>query len=357
MNNLPIFQYLFDQIETPFLQSVDTMVSAFIRYAAAPLQTALVLYIALTGLLMMRGQSGEPTSGLIGRMVKLCIVAWFATNGSVYSTWVQNFFLNVLPNDVIQAITTAGNGNATINANSFDAIWKQSFEAGLRVWRLLDYWDLGEEIVIVIFWAAGLVACITAFAIWFLSHVILGLFIIIGPLVIGLVLFPATRSIFERWIGAMISCVILQIVTVILVALTLQVRRHGDPEDHVFQRRQPIRAARHPLRRGVLLPVCGDHHLSASRLRHRSLWRPAFPFGRHRAEHRRGKQADGHERFVGWSRDGSRPRVVAQRQSEAGYDRLPGGLFPAARPLPPTSNDDPFRSPLRQPSPKARNKT
>lgn len=223
MNNLPIFQYLFDQIETPFLQSVDTMVSAFIRYAAAPLQTALVLYIALTGLLMMRGQSGEPTSGLIGRMVKLCIVAWFATNGSVYSTWVQNFFLNVLPNDVIQAITTAGNGNATINANSFDAIWKQSFEAGLRVWRLLDYWDLGEEIVIVIFWAAGLIACITAFAIWFLSHVILGLFIIIGPLVIGLVLFPATRSIFERWIGAMISCVILQIVTVILVALTLQV--------------------------------------------------------------------------------------------------------------------------------------
>ena len=46
MNNLQIFQYLFDQIETPFLQSVDAMVNAFISYAAAPLQTALVLYIA-----------------------------------------------------------------------------------------------------------------------------------------------------------------------------------------------------------------------------------------------------------------------------------------------------------------------
>ena len=118
--------------------------------------------------------------------MKLCIVAWFATNGSVYTTWVQNFFLTVLPDDIIQAIVTAGNGNATINANSFDTIWKQSFEAGLRVWRLLDYWDFGEEIVIVIFWAAALVACITAFVVWFLSHVILWLFIIIGPLVLGL---------------------------------------------------------------------------------------------------------------------------------------------------------------------------
>lgn len=223
MNNLQIFQYLFDQIETPFLQSVGAMVNALISYAAAPLQTALVLYIAATGILMIRGQASEPASGLVGRAIRFCLVAWFATNGSVYTTWVQNFFLTVLPDDIIHAVVASGNGNATINANSFDTIWKQSFEAGLRVWKLLDYWDFGEEVVIIIFWAAALVACITAFLVWFLSHVILGLFIIIGPLVIPLALFPATRAIFERWIGSMISCVILQIVTVILVALTLQV--------------------------------------------------------------------------------------------------------------------------------------
>ena len=223
MNSLQIFQYLFDQIETPFLQSVGTLVNALVSYAAAPLQTALVIYIATTGILMMRGQAGEPAGGLVGRAFKLCLVAWFATNGSVYVAWVQDFFLTVLPGDITRAVSSAGNGNATINANSFDSIWQQSFQAGLRVWKLLDYWDFGEEVVIIVFWAAALLACIVAFFIWFVSHVILGLFIIVGPLVLGLVLFPATRAIFERWIGSMISCIILQVVTVIMVTLTLQV--------------------------------------------------------------------------------------------------------------------------------------
>lgn len=230
MQNLQIFQYLFDEIETPFLQSVGTTVSTLSSYAAAPLQTALVLYIALTGILMMRGHANEAVGGLLGRVIKFSVVLWFATNGSVYSTWVQEFFLTVLPTDITRAVSNSGSGNAVINANSFDTAWRQAFEAGLRVWKLLDYWDIGEEIVIILFWGAALVACIAAFAIWFLSHVILGLFIMIGPLVLGLVLFPATKAIFERWIGAMISCVILQVVTVILLTLTLQV------EDALIQR-------------------------------------------------------------------------------------------------------------------------
>ena len=222
MNNTPIFQYLFDQIESPFLQSVGALVAGLISYAAAPLQVALVLYIALTGILIMRGQGGEAVSGLLGRCIKFSIVAWFATNGSVYATWVQNFFLTVLPNDITQAVTRASN-TGPISANSFDAVWNAAFQAGLSVWKLLDYWDVGEEIVIIAFWVSAILACIVAFAIWFLSHVILGLFIVIGPLMLGLVLFPVTKPIFERWIGAMISCVILQVLTVVIVSLTLRV--------------------------------------------------------------------------------------------------------------------------------------
>ena len=247
MQELRIFQYIFDELETPFLQSISAIVSALISYAAAPIQTALVLYIALTGILMMRGQGGQASSDVIGRMVKLAIVVWIATNGSVYTTWVQEFFLTVLPNDINKAVSNAGNGGATIDANTFDTVWKQAFEAGLRVWRLLDYWDLGEIMVIVLFWLSALIACIAAFAIWFLSHVILGLFIIIGPLVLGLVLFPATKAIFERWIGAMISCVILQVITVIMVTLTLRV------EDMIVQKILNFRGVNQFAQMGTLL--------------------------------------------------------------------------------------------------------
>ena len=229
MQDFQIFKYMFDEIETPFLLSVGLTVSRLIAYAATPIQTALVLYIALTGILMMRGQANEAVGGLIGRVIKFSIVLWFSTNGSVYTTWVQKFFLTTLPNELTAAVSNSGNGNTGINANSFDTAWRQAFEAGLRVWKLLDSWDFGEQIVVVLFWGAALATCITAFAIWFLSHVILGLFIAIGPLLLGLVLFPVTKPIFERWIGAMISCVILQVVTVILLTTVLQV------EDVVIQ--------------------------------------------------------------------------------------------------------------------------
>jgi len=222
MGNVQIFGYIFDQIETPLLATISALVTALVSYAATPLQTALVLYVALTGLLILRGQGGEVMSGFVGRAIKLCIVAWFATNGSLYSTWVQDFFFTVLPNDITNAVVTASN-SMTINANSFDTIWAQSYQAGLTVWKLLDYWDVGEEIIIAVFWFVAMISCIVAYTIWFLSHVILGLFIAIGPLLVGLVLFPATKPIFERWIGAMISCVILQVVTVLMVALTVKV--------------------------------------------------------------------------------------------------------------------------------------
>lgn len=221
MNPIAIFQYIFDQIETPLLASVSSIVSTLISYASAPVQTALVIYVALTGLMVMRG-SGESMSGLLGRAVKLSLIAWFATNGSVYAEWVQQFFLTTLPTDITNALSGVSGGSA-VGANSFDAIWNKAFASGLQVWKLLGTFDIGESIVVVVFWAAAMLACVLTFAIWFLSHVLLALFVAVGPLLIGLVLFPATRAIFERWIGAMISCVLLQVFTVIMVTLTLGV--------------------------------------------------------------------------------------------------------------------------------------
>jgi type IV secretion system protein VirB6 len=222
MNTWQVFQYIFDQIETPLLTSVGATVSALISYAAAPLQVALVIYIALTGILMVRGHSSEAVGGLLGRVIKLCLVAWLMTNGSAYTTWVQDFFLTTLPTDVTQAVANV-NGGGTIGANSFDMIWIKAFQAGLQVWKNLGNFDFGEEGVVILFWVAAMLACIVTYVIWFVSHVILALFICIGPLLVGLVLFPATRAIFERWIGAMISCVVLQVFTVIMLTLVTQV--------------------------------------------------------------------------------------------------------------------------------------
>ena len=223
MNGSAIFAYIQNQIETPLLDSLSQIVSALIAYAATPVQTSLVIYIALTGVLMLRGHATETATSLFSRLIKMTIVAMFATNGAVYTNWVSNFFLTVLPDDVTHAVATALNSQSAMTANSFDVILKSSFDAALQVWKLLDWYQMGEEIFVIAFIIIAAISCLITFAIWFISHVSLAIFIALGPLMIGLVLFPVTKPIFERWIGAMISCVIVQITTVILLTITLQV--------------------------------------------------------------------------------------------------------------------------------------
>lgn len=216
-----VFQTLYDQIEVPFLSSVAGLVQSFSDYARRPIQAAMVLYIVFVGLMMAGGKGGSANE-VMTHTLKLALIAWFATDATAYSTWVQQFFLVSLPADLANAVVTRAGGTAAPTAWAFDMIWQHSWEAGWSAWKQLSVADLGEEIVVVLFWMAALISVGLAFAIWMMSQIVLALYIIIGPLLIGLALFSATRSIFARWIGGMVSSVLLQVGILILLALTLR---------------------------------------------------------------------------------------------------------------------------------------
>lgn len=215
-----VFTYIVDQVETPLVTAVSDVTSALLSFASAPLQVALVLYVALTGVLILRGYHQELASTLISRMIAMGLVVFVLTGAGIYQQFVYDFFFTTLPTDLTQAVSGVG---APVTANSFDQVWLKAWRAGLEVWRTLAWDDLAEKFVIILFWGAGILSTVLTFAIWLISRVLLALYIAVGPLLVALVLFPATRSIFERWIGSMISCVILQVVTVVLLAIILTV--------------------------------------------------------------------------------------------------------------------------------------
>lgn len=219
-----VFAYIVSQVETPLVSAVSEVVNAFLSFVAAPLKIALVLYIALTGILILRGEAGETSSVLIGRFIKLGLVVWVLTGSGIYQQYVYDFFFTALPQALANALTSSGATNA-VDANTFDAVWIKAWRAGLEVWRTLNWTDIGEQFIVILLWAAAIISTVFAFAIWLISRVLLALYIALGPLLIGLVLFPATRAIFERWIGSLISCVILQITTVVLLYIVLSVEQ------------------------------------------------------------------------------------------------------------------------------------
>ncbi|WP_175654098.1 type IV secretion system protein [Methylobacterium radiotolerans] len=198
--------------------------SAFLSYVSTPLKLALVLYVALTGIGMIRGDISEPASVFLNRFVKLALVVWVLTGSGAYQQWVYDLFFDTLPKSLANALTSSGTGGE-VKADSFDHAWLTSWHAGLEVWNSLSWHDFGPEMTVILFWIASIMANVFCFAIWLISRVFLALYIAIGPLIVPLALFSPTQSIFERWIGAMISCVILQITTIVLLYITLDTEK------------------------------------------------------------------------------------------------------------------------------------
>ncbi|MBP2307500.1 hypothetical protein GBZ48_22095 [Azospirillum melinis] len=219
-----IFAYIVSQVETPLVDAVADVLTAFLIFVATPLRIALVLYIALTGLLVMRGEMTETGAVLFGRLLKMILVVWVITGAGIYQQYIHDLFFTTLPVSLANALTSSGTVS-TVNANSFDQVWLKAWRAGLEVWRTLGWSDIAEKAVVVLFWAAAILSTGFCFAIWLISRVILALYIALGPLLGPLVLFAATRAIFERWIGSLISCVILQITTIVLLYIVLSVEQ------------------------------------------------------------------------------------------------------------------------------------
>ena len=217
-----VFTYIVEQVETPLIATVSQVVTAFLNFAATPLQVGLVLYIALTGLMIIRGYQQEAAATLITRMIRMALVVWFVTGAGVYQQYVYDFFFTAVPTDLSNAVAGAG-GASAISANSFDVVWVKAWHAGLEVWKTLDLYDISEKLVVVLFWLAAILSTGLCFAIWLVSRVLLALYIAVGPLLVALALFPATSSLFERWIGSIISCIVLQISTLVLLFIILNV--------------------------------------------------------------------------------------------------------------------------------------
>lgn len=233
-----IFAYIVSQVETPLVSAVAEVMNAFLSFVGTPLKIALVLYIALTGILIIRGQTDEAGPALLGRFLKMGLVVWFLTGAGIYQQYVYDFFFQTLPQGLANALTSGG--VTTIDANTFDVVWSKALGAGVDVWRTLSWHDFLSQIIIVAFWIVSILSTVVAFAIWLISRVILALYIAIGPLLIGLVLFPATRAIFERWIGSLISCVILQITTIVLLFIILTVEQRVAGQIALMSETDPI---------------------------------------------------------------------------------------------------------------------
>ena len=224
-----VFEWMADQVEKPLGQTVSQLASQVQGDLRSPMTAAAVLYIVLIGLLVLSGKYAEAGPSLVGRMMRLAFIVWLSTSAAAYQTWVIGFFFETLPNAVTHAVGTGqGSGSAEI-----DNAWLQAWETALSMWQNADKADMGfsltaadswghaivGNILIVLFLFAALAFCTLCFLVWLASRFLLGMGLIFGPIMIAMALFPATKAVFEKWVGNLINQILLQGAVVVMLSI------------------------------------------------------------------------------------------------------------------------------------------
>lgn len=214
-----IFERTATELDTSLIEGMGVAVSAGLAWAAPQLKTGLMLYVAGFGLLMMYGRVDKGTfmTAIVRALAVTAIL-----KASNYDYYVRDLFFTDLPN----AIAAAMDGpRVTVNsADQFDRMWSAVMHYSAFINGQASGWDdiVNRSIV----WGlagANLIALGVCFGMWYIARGFMAIIICIGPWLIILYLWDATRGWVNEWIGKLVGFVVLQLAASILLRIVLSI--------------------------------------------------------------------------------------------------------------------------------------
>ena len=195
--------------------------SSTARVAAALEPAAIALgavYVMVWGYLMLTGRIEEPFSEGLKRILTLAVVLGAGLHMWLYNTLLVDTFYRA-PTELAAYVVGAPDPVKTL-----DTIWSRGGEVADRLYEKSSvyWWDsVGFCIVAVAVWTLVGLLCLYTMFLLALSSVALSVLLALGPLFIVLLLFGATRRLFEAWIAQLANYALITILTVMVAALML----------------------------------------------------------------------------------------------------------------------------------------
>lgn len=217
----PLFAPFQQQFEMGINAAVSSVVTSALGAVAPELTTALVIFIIIQGMLISFRRY-DYWMGLTNIARATCVA--LLLSAGYYATWIQSPFMTTIPNWIAHVVN--GGSGPLAGAQQFDAVLSATDHFAAGILQQATLWDVGARIDIGLATLADLIALGIAFVIWELASLMMGLVVCLGPFVLIGMLFSATRSITQQWIGKMIGLLVLQL----MIAVLLQVIISGNDE-------------------------------------------------------------------------------------------------------------------------------
>ena len=211
------FQNVATAFDSNLISAINNVINSGLTFARPQVRAAATLFILISGWLVLTGRMDKNV--LAGRVLRIMAVAALLTSATTFNTYVRDLFLTEIPNKVGAALT---GGNTFAPAAQFDALWAATQRMAATVLAEANgYTQLGERLAIRLFMGISFVALVIIFLMWVIARVVMGMVIALGPFLIGLYLFDATRPFVDRWVGKLVSLTLVQLSIGVMLQLLM----------------------------------------------------------------------------------------------------------------------------------------
>lgn len=212
------FQSIAQAYDQNLMAGVNAVINNGLAWARPQVRAGATLYVLITGYLVLVGRLDK--SVLASRIIRVVALAALLTSAATFNSVVRDLFLTTIPTTVGAALTGATSSAGP--AGQFDAIWNATERAAADVLaQASGITNLGERIAIRALLAITFVPLVIIFLVWIVARVVMGLVIALGPFLIGLYLFDATRPFVNRWVGKIVSLTLVQVSAGVLIQMLI----------------------------------------------------------------------------------------------------------------------------------------
>lgn len=213
------------QFDTAIMVAQTAAVSGLVVAVKKPIALMAMIYMAIMGWRVMSGDL-ERLNTFTFTMVKIGLIFWCASDLATFNKYVVGIFELGFPTAITNAITSGGitttdSGSVAGVGGAIDKIWYHMWSMAASVWASATMLDVSSRLIAAAAAVIGGAGLVLIAGVYLIARFLLAIVVVLGPVCIACAMFTPTRPIFERWIGKMVSLIVLQVSAVIVMQVVL----------------------------------------------------------------------------------------------------------------------------------------
>lgn len=217
-----MFESLLDATDAAIGAFIFNAWANFIAVAGDWITAMMILYVVITGYLMLVGRFNNTFGDWFFRVLKLSFIFILVTNVDLLTRLLFELFTNV-PESVASQIAGVGGGDeGGINA-SIGLVWEQGLSAARNMLQEASLTSWSPVVFALIIFIVTVLAVVYITFLVMLAKLAIAVLLGVAPFFILLYLFDATKSIFEGWLRQLITFALIPIFLYGLLALIINI--------------------------------------------------------------------------------------------------------------------------------------